>query len=153
MPQVLQETSVKLLLIIADEMEKCLQITEDQWLERSAPGKWSRKEILGHLVDSAANNHLRFVRAQFADTDFITIAYEQNHFVASQYYQGSNIGDLLTLWHSYNRHLAHVIKHIDPSKLDITCHIGSYPPVPLSLVVTDYVTHLDHHLAQIFNKG
>ena len=152
MPEVLEETSRRLLHLIADAKEKFSSITEEQWTYKPAPGKWSRKEILGHLVDSAANNHLRFVRAQLAQKDFFTSAYEQDYFVVCQHYQETGAEQLIALWYAYNQHLAHVILHIDPAKLDVNCHIGNYPPVSLLFAVTDYLTHLQHHLAQILDS-
>src|SRR5262244_4141385 len=76
-----------------------------------APAKWSRKQIIGHLIDSASNNHQRFVRAQQA-TSLSFPPYEQNHWVASQRYNERSWADLVSLWHAYNTHLSHVISQI-----------------------------------------
>lgn len=71
--------------------------------------------------------------------------------MASQRYQQADTEKLIALWHVYNLHLAHLIKYIDPAKLHVSCSISSYPPVPLSFLITDYVAHLQHHLAQIMD--
>ncbi len=113
-----------------------------------APGKWSRKEIVGHLIDSAANNHQRFVRAQ---SDPVRLpGYAQEHWVTSQRYSKRAWRDLIDLWSSYNRHLAHVVAHIPESRRSTPCEIGEGPPVPLSHIALDYIGHLQHHLKQVF---
>ncbi|HEY3045526.1 MAG TPA: DinB family protein, partial [Vicinamibacterales bacterium] len=80
-----------------------------------APGKWSPKQIVGHLIDSAANNHQRFVRAQQAPALEFP-AYEQDHWVGCQHYEDRGWADLTSLWHAYNRHLAHVIAQIPEAR-------------------------------------
>ena len=111
-------------------------------------GVWSVKEILGHLVDSAANNHQRFVRAQHT-TDLSFPGYEQDAWVASQDYQSRSWAQVIDLWVSYNHHLAHVIRRIPVSAATATCRIGSNQPVSLSFLAEDYLVHLQHHLRQI----
>jgi hypothetical protein len=147
----LQETSERLRMLINGAKERFASIDEATWNAQRSPGKWSKKEILGHLVDSAANNHLRFVKAQLADDIFTGTIYEQDLFVSSQRYRDENIEELIELWYAYNRHLVHVIKHIDPEKLNIVCRIGHYPDVTFSFLITDYVTHLEHHLEQLLS--
>jgi hypothetical protein len=147
----LNKIAEQLLKDITNASEQFKGISEKEWSYKPAPGKWSKKEILGHLIDSAANNHLRFVRAQLAEKEFISHSYEQDFFVASQHYQQRSTAELIQLWLAYNHHLSHVIKHIDTSKLNITCKIGTNEPVTLSFIINDYVTHLEHHLSQILS--
>lgn len=110
--------------------------------------KWSPKEVLGHLIDSAANNHQRFVRAQ--QTDRLTLpGYEQNHWVASQGYQDADWAHLVALWTHLNLHLADVISRVPPSKYSVDCVIGDSQPVTLEFIIFDYLGHLKHHMAQI----
>lgn len=116
--------------------------------EPRAPGKWSRKEIIGHLIDSASNNHQRFVRAQ-QGASLSFPPYEQNHWVASQHYNERPWTDLVGLWHAYNVHLAHVMSQIPDRQLTVPCVIESGHPVTLEFLVADYVVHLRHHLAQV----
>jgi hypothetical protein len=119
---------------------------------RPAPGSWSAKEILGHLIDSAANNHQRFVRAQYSDVvDFP--AYEQNAWVRVQQYDDADWEELVGLWAHYNRHLARVMRAATKESLSVPCSVGERPPVTLRFLMEDYVSHMRHHLAQIAERA
>jgi len=111
-------------------------------------GGWSRKQVLGHLIDSASNNHQRFVRAVLQDSlDFP--AYDQDGNIRVQAPQEADWALLISLWAAYNRYLAHVICRLPASKLETVCRIGAGKPVALGFVAEDYLTHLLHHLRQI----
>ena len=112
---------------------------------------WSVKEIVGHLVDSAANNHHRFVRAQ-QGRDLAFPGYDQNAWVRVQDHQSRSWLELLDFWVLYNRHLAHAIRRIPGAALDVPCAIGAGEPVTLRFLVEDYVRHLSHHLRQIQDR-
>jgi hypothetical protein len=122
--------------------------------------KWNEKQILGHLIDSAANNHQRFVRAQFT-TDLNFSGYEQDNWVESQQYENESWENLVQLWASYNRHLVHMLSVVPEETLtrnrtEHNLDKIAFKPVPvdepatLEYFIRDYVDHLRHHLAQIF---
>ena len=134
-------------------------VADEAAARRPAPGKWSAKEIVGHLVDSASNNHQRFVRAQFQE-DLVFPGYEQDEWVVVQRYQDAPWQDLLTLWREYNLHIARVIEAI-PLETRIrehtrhNLHERAWQPIPrdrpatLDYFMRDYVGHLHHHLRQV----
>lgn len=127
-----------------------LAITEEQASRLPDGGGWSRKQILGHLIDSAANNHQRFVRLQF-ETNLVLPGYQQNHWVDSQRYGDRPWMDLVQLWCAYNLHLAHVLEHADAAALG---NVWKYTEGDLTLeaIAVDYPRHLRHHLDQIAGR-
>jgi hypothetical protein len=140
--------------------ERLLAISADESARKPAPDKWSIKEVLGHLIDSAANNHQRFVRAQFTD-DLVFPGYEQEKWVNAQKYNEEPWSEMVQLWSSYNLHLAHVIAAIPEAALtrarirhnldQIALHpVDKNDPTTLDYFVRDYLVHMKHHLDQIF---
>jgi hypothetical protein len=139
--------------------DRLLGYSDDEAAERPAPGKWSRKEIIGHLIDSASNNHGRFVRAQLQD-DLAFTGYDQEAWVRLQRYQDRPWVDLVRLWQSYNHHIATIMETADAGALERprtrhNLHELAWQPVPASEPATlayfmrDYVGHLKHHLRQL----
>jgi hypothetical protein len=126
------------------------RIGETESMVPVPPGTWSRKQILGHLIDSAANNHQRFVRAQI-EPRLGFPGYAQNQWVSTQNYQKESWGYLVAPWAGYNRHLLHVMAQIPVERLTNTV-VGEDEPVTLEFLVKDYVGHLEHHLEQIAGK-
>ena len=122
-------------------------ISEEAASIKPSPGKWSKKEILGHLIDSAANNHQRFMRLQL-QAEISLPGYDQDDWVRLNRYQQRTWNEIVTLWSAYNRHLAAVIESLDDSALG---HVWHSPDgdVTLEFIASDYVRHLKHHLAQI----
>ena len=130
---------------------------------RPALGQWSPREIIGHLVDSASNNHQRFVRARFQD-DLVFPPYEQDDWVAAQRYQEADWPELVTLWRSYNLHLARVMDAVpdDVRFREHTRHnldriawvtVPADEPATLDYFMRDYVGHVRHHLRQVLGEG
>ena len=125
------------------------------------PGKWSPRQIVGHLIDSACNNHARFVRAQFQE-DLVFPGYEQDRWVAVQRYDDVPWTELIALWAAYNRHIARIMSATPESELARprarhSLHAIAWQPVPaarpatLGYFMRDYVGHLHHHLKQILD--
>ena len=126
-------------------------ISDERSLWRYGEGKWSKRELLGHLIDSASNNHQRFVRAADAgELKFTT--YDADAWVARQRYHERAWSELIDLWLQYNRHLVHVLGQLPESLADVQCDLHFEKPVPLRWVAEDYVDHMNHHLRQIFEE-
>ena len=138
----------ELLHVVEAASESLRRIDDSEASLRSAPDSWSKKEILGHLLDSAVNNHHRFVRAQQVK-ELTFPAYAQEHWVSSQGYTERPWLELVDLWRLYNRHLAHIISLISEKKLAVMCVIGTNEPVSLGYLIEDYVVHMRHHLQEL----
>lgn len=145
------ETADRLASILATTPRRLAEMSEVE-ASHASPGHWSKKQILGHLIDSASNNHQRFVRAQL-EPSYEGPTYEQESWVATQGYALEIWPDLVNLWLLYNRHLLHIIRTVKESALPAPCAIGGSEPVPLSEVMSSYVDHMEHHLAQIFPRS
>jgi hypothetical protein len=140
---------------IERELPLLQALTEEQALVpgKTAPGKaagWSRKEELGHLIDSAANNHIRFVLATI-DTEFRGPGYAQDKWVEAHGYKELPWSMLVDFWYRYNVLLAHVVERIPEAHLDNRCVIG-WGVVSLRFVIEDYVLHMQHHLDHILSR-
>ena len=124
-------------------------ISEEVALVRPAEGKWSAKEILGHLIDSASNNHQRFVRGT-TDNPYVGPGYPQDHMVVMGAWQDTPWRDVVTLWALYNQTLSRVMARIPEASANHECRVGSYSPTTLHALVVDYTDHIEHHLSQIW---
>ena len=124
------------------------RLTDSDVLRDRGQGKWVKKEILGHLIDSAANNHQRFVRAQFSDP-FIWPGYDQRAWVQVQRYRERPWLELVELWVGLNRQVAAVIEAVPDDKLQTLCTIGDHEAASFEWWMRDYVRHLRHHLEQL----
>jgi len=133
----MKELSEKLLSLIETAEPKLRSVSASESAKPLLSGGWSRKQVIAHLIDSASNNHQRFVRAV------------QQESLDVQVPQEADWPLLVSLWAAYNRYLAHVIAHLPASKLETPCRIGSDKPVTLDFLARDYLTHLLHHLGQI----
>jgi len=140
--------SEQLLRVVESAEAKLSKISEPESTEPILPGGWSRKQVLGHLIDSASNNHQRFVRAALQPSlDFPR--YDQDGNIKVQGPQEADWKLLVSLWSAYNRYLAHIIARLPAPKLETICRIGPGEPVTLDFLAHDYLTHLIHHLNQI----
>jgi hypothetical protein len=139
------------------------EIPEEISRRQPAPDDWAPIEILGHLIDSAANNHQRFVRAQFTD-DLVFPGYDQDEWISSQKYREESWSNVIQLWSAYNLHLVHVASLIPEEVLtkSRSSHTLDQIAFKLELVdnesatleklIRDYLVHLKHHLNQIFDE-
>jgi len=147
----MKETISRYELILATAPRKLVDISEADAAHKPAPEKWSKKEILGHLIDSAGNNHQRFVRCQHTPRlEFPE--YDQNPWVASQAYATEPWPDLVNLWLLLNRHLLHIVKAAPPEVHRHELVIGHNAPMTFEALVPSYLKHMEHHLVQIYGS-
>ncbi len=132
---------------------KLKEFSKGELLQRPEPGKWSKQEILGHLVDSAINNLKRFTEVQFLPQPYTIISYRQDELITVNDYQNLPLQHLLDLWQTLNRQIVFVVENIPAEKLN-------YPVDPqyeneemktLEWIICDYVAHMEHHFKQIFS--
>jgi len=135
-----QDLSEKLLRVIALAEPRLRQIEAGESARPILPGGWSRRQVLGHLIDSASNNHQRFVRAAL-EPSLEFPRYDQEGCVRVQAPQQADWLLLISLWANYNRYLAHIIAQLPASKMETVCRIGDGKPVPLQFVISDYIAH------------
>ena len=127
-----------------------LTISDEDAAFKPYPAKWSKKEIIGHLIDSAGNNQQKFVRTLLAENGHLDfVGYKQNDWVAVQNYQRADWAKLISIWEAYNFQIAHVIACADEAKLLNTISIEGSEPFTLAFIMPDYVEHLKHHLKSI----
>jgi len=138
--------------------ERLLTVSDADAGRTPAPGKWSKKEIIGHLIDSAANNHGRFVRAQLQE-DLVFPGYDQDAWVRVEAYQDRPWANLVRFWQVFNHHIAAVMEAAEPRALTqprarhnldqlAWRTIDTTQPATLEYFMRDYVGHLKHHLRQ-----
>lgn len=135
--------------IIDTELQRFQAISEEEWNYKATPEKWSKKEIIGHLCDSAFTNIRRFVVTQYKENE--NIVYDQNAWVKAQNYQNVPTTELINLWKALNYQVVHIVENIADEALQRTCDTTKTEPQVFSLefIIKDYVDHLQHHLESI----
>ena len=125
-------------------------IPETEFSAKPLPSKWSKKEVLGHLIDSAQNNLRRFIVGQYADTP-PNIVYDQDFWVTANGYQAMQKEDVIALWKLMNRRIAAVLSNMPHENYARECDTGKQKADLHSLewLAEDYVKHMKHHLNQI----
>jgi DinB family protein len=135
--------------IVIEYSEKLKSVSEDEYSFKPAPNKWSRKEILGHLVDSAQNNIRRFVVAQYEDLP--KIVYKQDHWVAMAGYQDYDAKELIELWRLLNNHASTILSLINKETAQRKCDTNDAASHTIEWLAADYIKHLLHHLHQVLD--
>jgi DinB family protein len=118
-------------------------------LEAKIPGKWSKKEIIGHLVDSAIHNLVRFTEINYLEKPYHHRPYNQIDLVNLNQYQTMDIIDLTQLWLSINKQIVRLMKSVDEKALDYEIILSDASVIDLRFLMTDYVDHLEHHIKQL----
>lgn len=140
-----------------DEFELALNKLEDLFASgaitdfeaKRAKAAWSKKEILGHLIDSAINNLQRFTEIQYAEKPYKIRPYNQDELVKANGYQDKNNQDLFGLFIALNRHIVYVMKKQDKESLKYEIVLPNQTVTDLQFVMEDYIDHFHHHLNQI----
>lgn len=143
----MNEVTNKLTGIIDNVRE--LKGLDIDWAYKASTSKWSKKEVIGHLIDSAQINLQRFVRCTYEENFRLT--YEQVEWVAAAHYQDADINKLIELWALLNLQILRVLTNYPPDRLGTRCD-NSKPEPNLQTVewlAADYVDHMSHHLKGI----
>ena len=141
------EKTINRLNLIIDKVPSILtEIGEENMSAKPLPTKWSKKEIIGHLIDSATNNHQRFVRGQFEYNP--EIRYDQNKWNEFSFYQQIDSKQIISFWTFYNKQLIEIIKRIPIENMKRHIKVGGNL-LTIEYLIKDYVEHLEHHLSQI----
>lgn len=135
--------------IIEEELLRFETIYEEDWSYKISPEKWSKKEILGHLCDSAITNIRRFVVTQYKENE--NIVYDQNFWVKAQNYQNIPTQDVINLWKFLNFQIVHTVENIPDEALQRTCDTTKTNPqnFTLEFIIQDYIDHMQYHLKVI----
>jgi len=144
----MEETAQHLIATVQQALALLQEISDSEASVKPAQGKWSHKEIIGHLVDSANNNVQKFVRTILHDGVHMP-PYEQDSWVSSQHYNEEYWKQLLSIWEYNNYHIAHIMQHVPASVYGHKIFIGGKGPYTLEFIVKDYNEHLKHHLKQV----
>ncbi len=155
----MKQASTFLRDIMINAHAKIKEIPEAEMNEKPAPGKWSKKELLGHLIDSATNNYQRFIRAQ-DQQDLVFPGYDQDAWVLRNRYQEREVTEVLDTWWVVNRHIAELLETLpedvvnrktNTHNFDAICMrtIPKEQSTTLSYLIGDYLYHLEYHLSQI----
>jgi DinB superfamily len=136
--------------VISTELAALKKLPDVQAEHKKGAG-WSPQEELGHLIDSAINNHVRFVRAAL-EPRMSGPGYEQDGWVNLHGYQDWPWAEVIAAWDSQNRQLAEVIRRIPDGALDTPCVVGGGKPVTLRFLIEDYVVHMQHHLDHLLGR-
>ncbi|KKO52354.1 DinB family protein [Paenibacillus sp. DMB20] len=144
------ESIIKLESLISEVTEIVTAIDKVEFNLKLTPDKWSKKEILGHLCDSAVNNHIRFIKILVSDYPIAIQGYAQNDWVRVNDYQNQyDQSDVLALWQQVNRMILRVMQRADSSDFQKKCVLPDKTEVTLEWLFNDYVDHLIYHLEQI----
>lgn len=123
---------------------------EADFSDKPNPEKWSKKEVVGHLIDSAQNNLRRFIVGQY---DHVPphIVYDQNFWVKANGYQEMTSLDVIVLWTLVNFRICAVLENMPEGNYKKKCNTGkgNEQLYTLEWLAQDYVKHLKHHVNQV----
>ncbi|AZJ35676.1 DinB family protein [Tenacibaculum singaporense] len=149
----MKETIHKLNQLLKSGRDYLSKTSESELATKASPEKWSKKEILGHLIDSGINNLQRFTEIQFENKPYKIRKYNQNELVKVNDYQNSDIKEILEFWCSINSRIKKVMELQTNDSLNYKIELEKNNISDLRFLMTDYVNHLEHHLNQIMDKN
>jgi DinB superfamily len=141
----MQSIALQLETIIKEHITALEALPENKMNKKPSPAKWSKKEILGHMIDSAQNNIRRFIVTQYEENP--TIVYSQDKWVAISNYQHYDLPDLISLWYFLNKHIAFILKNIPEEIAQRKCQTEDLHTI--EWLAGDYLKHLRHHVHQV----
>ncbi|WP_419868911.1 DinB family protein [Chryseobacterium sp. CT-SW4] len=135
--------------IVEKELQRFDTISEEDWSYKPQPEKWSKKEILGHLCDSALTNIRRFVITQYKENE--NIVYDQDFWVKAQNYQNIPTAEVISFWKVLNLQIVHTVENIPDEALTRICDTTKVKPqlFTLEFIINDYIDHMNYHLKAI----
>ena len=145
----MRETAYKLEALINKGLEYISQSSEAEWTQKASPKKWSKKEILGHLIDSGINNLQRFTEIQTENKPYKIRPYKQNELVKANDYQHAKLKEITNFWSAINNRICYLIKQQTEETLSYKIEVNNGEISDLRFLIKDYVNHLEHHLNQI----
>jgi DinB superfamily len=143
----MQSIATELEIFLDRHTTALASLTENEMAQKPSPAKWSKKEMIGHLIDSAENNIRRFVVAQYEEIP--VIKYNQDKWVAIANYQQWNKGDLINLWYLLNKQVCEILKNTSAETALRTCQTGELHTI--EWLAVDYIKHLRHHIHQVLD--
>ena len=143
----MQSIAFELEAVIDQHVAALHAMLKEKMSYKPSPTQWSKKEILGHIIDSAQNNIRRFIVSQYEESP--AIGYKQDNWVAISNYQNYDIAGLINLWYLLNKHVVFVLKNMRPEMMQRTCQTESVHTV--EWLAQDYLKHLRHHLHQVLD--
>lgn len=145
------DISVLIKKILAEHEPELLSISTETAGIKPVNNKWSKKEILGHLIDSANVNFQRFIRTiMHKEAEFPP--YDQEEWVELQKYNDREWAELIQIFVSFNLQIANLLKNLNPERERYCCDIGGEKPVTLEVLIVEYIRHMEHHLRDIENR-
>lgn len=143
------ETTNKLEQLLKSGLEYISKTSESELMEKISPEKWSKKEILGHLIDSGINNLQRFTEIQFENKPYKIRNYRQDELVRVNNYQNEETKEITNFWLSINNRIKSLIEQQTEKTLNYEIVLANDNISDLRFLITDYVDHLEHHIDQI----
>jgi hypothetical protein len=146
----MKNVTTELTNIITTFSNRISELPEAEFSIKNNPAKWSKKEVLGHLIDSAENNLRRFICGQY-ESEPPKIRYDQNYWVNANDYLNSPASDIIANWKLINLKICRVLNSMPRENYSKLCDTGKESPNlhTVEWLAIDYVKHLKHHLNQI----